>query len=224
MSFASVNSQLILDCGVNTGPSSSRVSISRPQFAPQQQRHYPQPMHPVPQMRSGHFQPRSYLPPPPQAMQSPLPSHRPPPSFHPGMSSSIGPQFPPTPAAPTPAVVLHNFAGIPSALPGAIISAAPQLRDFKAEVVAFVPNVVKRKKVNNLPGLAKSINAAPPAAAAVSSSSSDSIAVTSYDQSEKREVRPSLMGALKDVGVLREKVAKKDKDYDQFLSDMQGLL
>lgn len=103
------------------------------------------------------------------------------------------------------------------------ISAAPQLRNFKAEVVAFVPNVVKRKKVAVIAGgTVATINATPSISAPVDDEGSDVV---------QKEERPSLMGALKGAGVFDHKAAAGQKskgqgaeDYDRFLTEMDGLL
>jgi hypothetical protein len=97
------------------------------------------------------------------------------------------------------------------------------LRDFKAEVISFVPNIVKRKKpsVADMKAKVGTINATPDLGGEVG--------ITEGGGAEEGErKRPSLMGALKDVGVVGGNAGKKqgkgNQDYDKFLENMQGLL
>lgn len=84
-----------------------------------------------------------------------------------------------------------------------------------------MPNIVKRKKAAVIGGgTVGSINATP-------TTGNHSINEEVGKEQEQRE-RPSLMGALKDVGVVaREQKRKNQKnngDYDIFLQNMEGLL
>lgn len=103
-------------------------------------------------------------------------------------------------------------------MPAATISAPPQLRDLKAEAVAFLPSTVRRRKPPVAPGAATlgAINAAP----------------TSEEVGEVRE-RASLMGALKGVGIgpvqpgterQEGPKGKGKEDYERFQREMEGFL
>lgn len=99
-------------------------------------------------------------------------------------------------------------------IPGATYAAAPQLRDLKAEAVAFVPTIIKRKKAVVIgAGTLSAINAAPEQERA---------------EGEDKVERVSLLSALKSNGVVAETVVssrnKGKEDYDRFLNDMGDLL
>ena len=107
--------------------------------------------------------------------------------------------------------------GLPSTIkqiPGATIAAAPQLRDLKAEAVAFVPTIIKRRKAAPIigAGTLSVINAAP---------------TQTSEEGEGKIERVSLLSALKSDGVVGETVVKRTKgkeDYERFLNDMGDLL
>lgn len=100
-------------------------------------------------------------------------------------------------------------------VPGATIGAAPQLRDLKAEAVAFVPTIIKRRKAPVVigAGTLSAINAAPEQA---------------REEGEDKVERVSLLSALKSNGIVGETALpsrnKGKEDYDRFLSDMGDLL
>jgi hypothetical protein len=102
-------------------------------------------------------------------------------------------------------------------VPGATVSAAPQLRDLKKEATAFTPSSLKRKR----PGAAVSsttLNAAPSLASGT-------------DEPIPGPVRPDLLGTLKNqFGPLpsaKEKKGGKDTgkdDYEKFVEEMGDIL
>lgn len=125
------------------------------------------------------------------------------------------------PSAPTSAT---NPAGpaLPSstANAGATITSAPNLRNLKAEAVAFVPTAVKRKKavVALTAGAALGRIDAAPSREIVGESG------------EERVERANLLGSLKAVGVTGgastpgSKGGQGKEDYERFLKDMKGVL
>ncbi|KAL4246961.1 hypothetical protein ABKN59_008499 [Abortiporus biennis] len=127
---------------------------------------------------------------------------------------------PPHPSLPPNPTLAHSSTTSSSA---AVVSAEPQLRDFKKESTAFVPSTIKRKKV----------------AANVSSMKINSAPVLSADsetneESSKQAPRPDLLGSLKaqfgsaDIHakeLAQEKRAAKPKDdYEKFMDEMGDLL
>ena len=105
----------------------------------------------------------------------------------------------------------------------AVISAEPELRDFKKEATAFVPAALKRKK----PGTGSRVNAAP----MVGASDGDA-----GEAEATPAARPDLLTALQDkLGAPPAKKSKvetkgqesqaKPKDgYDKFLEEMSDIL
>lgn len=133
--------------------------------------------------------PPQVLPQPPHSMSS-LP---PPPSHLPPRPSAAPP--PPLPASTT-----------------AVISAEPELRDFKKEATSFVPRQAKKIAKGN-----SRVNATP-----------DTGDLT------PAEARPDLMKSLEEAGisipkqqpteVAPKKTSSKKDDYDKFMDDMGDLL
>lgn len=133
------------------------------------------------------------------------------------------PRNPSLPSKPTSGGVRLSTAGSPPApAASAVISAEPELRDFKKESTAFVPAALKRKKAA---GSGSKINAAPTVGA---------------DDDEGEMVpasRPDLLSTLQDkFGApppkrqkgednAKEDLAKPPKDdYDKFLQEMSDIL
>ncbi|KAF9446114.1 hypothetical protein P691DRAFT_804696 [Macrolepiota fuliginosa MF-IS2] len=174
------------------------------------------------------------LPPPPpgffpraqsiSSMQDPLSSiphttyqaHR----ANPTPTKSSLPHNPSLPPKPTAVTELAN----------ATVVAAPQLRDFKKEATAFMPNSLKRKKPTPSASTGSKINAAP------------SLGPSEYvhedeGEDEKSEpatpdVRPDLVGMLKNQfgaaptgtpGPLAD-VKKNTDDYTKFMEEMSDIL
>ncbi|KAI0718855.1 hypothetical protein C8T65DRAFT_569965 [Cerioporus squamosus] len=192
--------------------------------------------------------PAGFPPFPPTYMQQPMPA--PPPGFYPRRGtnasamqdplSSIPHQTyqahraaraaqshtPSLPPKPTSGGVRLGQAGSPPAPPAsAVISAEPELRDFKKEATAFVPAALKRKK----PGAGSRVNAAP----TVGASDGD------VDDAEAAPAaRPDLLTTLQ--GKIGAPPAKKPKveakaqesqssskpkdDYDKFIEEMSDIL
>lgn len=107
--------------------------------------------------------------------------------------------------------------------PSAVISAEPELRDFKKESTAFVPAALKRKKAG---AAGPKVNAAPTVG-----DDAD------QDQEEKAPAsRPDLLSALqgkfgapppkkpKVEAKPKEEQAKPRDDYDKFLEEMSDIL
>ncbi|KAI0652305.1 WW domain binding protein 11-domain-containing protein [Trametes meyenii] len=192
------------------------------------------PRHEVPPLPPAGFPPF-----PPPHMQPPLPP--PPPGFYPRRDHNAGPIQDPLSSVPHQTYQVHRAAraagppgpkatsgGVrlgptPSPAVSAVISAGPELRDFKKEATAFVPAALKRKKV----GGGSKVNAAPSVG----------------PQDEKDEVdavpaaRPDLLSTLQDkfgapppkkakmeVGSAKVARAKPKDDYDKFLEEMSDIL
>ncbi|KAI0639836.1 WW domain binding protein 11-domain-containing protein [Trametes polyzona] len=113
----------------------------------------------------------------------------------------------------------------PGPSPSAVISAEPELRDFKKEATAFVPAALKRKK----PGAgASKVNAAPTVGPADGNGEEAEAAPTA---------RPDLLSTLQDKfgapppkkakaddGSAKAAPAKPKDDYDKFLEEMGDIL
>ncbi|KAI8981236.1 WW domain binding protein 11-domain-containing protein [Trametes punicea] len=185
--------------------------------------------------------PPGFPPFPPTQMQPPFPP--PPPGFYPRRGPNSGAIQDPLSSVPHQTYQAHRAAraagpptskgtsgGVrlgpaPAPAASAVISAEPELRDFKKEATAFVPAALKRKK----PGPAASkVNAAP-------------IVSPADGQSEETEAapaaRPDLLSTLQDKfgapppkktktgeeGVKAAPAKPKD-DYDKFLEEMSDIL
>lgn len=136
------------------------------------------------------------------------------------VARSTLPHNPALPSKPTAAAELAN----------ATVTAAPQLRDFKKEATAFVPNSLKRKKAGPITAPSSVINAAPSLGPSVLENESDA-----GESAVPTEARPDLVGMLKnqfgatstasgqamDAG---KGDAKKNDDYAKFMEDMSGIL
>jgi hypothetical protein len=108
-------------------------------------------------------------------------------------------------------------------VPGATISAAPELRDLKKEATSFMPASLKRKKAGT--GTSSKVNAAP-----LLSSGTEDATETLADP-----IRPDLLGTLKNrfgpappankrgEKVTAEAVKGKD-DYEKFVEEMGDIL
>ncbi|KAJ3534921.1 hypothetical protein NM688_g7057 [Phlebia brevispora] len=170
--------------------------------------------------------PMNVVPPPmPSGLSAPMPP--PPPGFPPLPSSAwfswahrasrvSGPLHPSLPARPSPATAVVGDASSSSA---AVVSAEPQLRDFKKESTAFVPASLKRKKAAT--SGATRINAAP--------------TVESGDEPVAEAApRPDLLSTLRNQFGTKASAEEsaKDKqtgtkakdDYAKFLDEMGDIL
>ncbi|KAK4047542.1 hypothetical protein OIV83_005329 [Microbotryomycetes sp. JL201] len=250
---------------------SSRVQIARPSTEPSgsmsNHRHQPYPPH---GQRGGPRQfaqqQQQYLPhglpprPPPGAIQDPL-SDEPHKTFQghqherwnqrqqqqdPSMAappSSAPPPPPPPPPSSLSSVSTGPFAPVGASAPGATISAAPVLRDLKAEATAFVPTHLKKKKASAAAAAATTTTAATSGASNYGLSKIDATGGLSNQESERDSAsvgsRPSLMGALKQAGIggqgddnngsrtelLGAKKRDKGKeDYERFEREMAEFL
>ena len=104
----------------------------------------------------------------------------------------------------------------------AVISAEPELRDFKKESTAFVPAALKRKKAG---GAGTKVNAAP--TIATDDQGSDEVVHPS---------RPDLLSTLQDkfgapppkkakvAASPKEDPVKRKDDYEKFLEEMGDIL
>ncbi|KAI9062957.1 hypothetical protein FKP32DRAFT_1612174 [Trametes sanguinea] len=186
--------------------------------------------------------PPGFPPFPPNQMQPPLPPP-PPPGFYPRRGPDVGLIQDPLSSVPHQTYQAHRAAraagppppkatsgGVrlgPSSAPSAtaVISAEPELRDFKKEATAFVPAALKRKK----PGATTSkVNAAPTVGPAEDHG----------DEAEApQQARPDLLSTLQDkFGAPPPKKAKTGEDaanaapvkpkddYDKFLEEMSDIL
>ncbi|KAI0361149.1 hypothetical protein OH77DRAFT_1500558 [Trametes cingulata] len=188
--------------------------------------------------------PAGFPPFPPTHMQSPMPP--PPPGFYPRRGPNAGVIQDPLSSVPHQTYQAHRAAraagpSAPKATSGgvrlgpapttpalaasAVISAEPELRDFKKEATAFVPAALKRKK----PGAgASKVNAAPTVGPA-------------DDKSDEPEAapaaRPDLLSTLQDkfgapppkkakveTEAAKTAPAKPKDDYDKFLEEMSDIL
>ncbi|GAA5924102.1 hypothetical protein JCM10213_004493 [Rhodosporidiobolus nylandii] len=239
-----------------TRPLISRPS-GRPHPPPFPQ-HHQQPYRPQPlPSRPAFLPPTPSLPPPPGAPAGPrnpnLPARPPPPSGHmsdPLQADGSGPQrafqqgrpVPAGPVFPAEAVAAAATVSAPPApspflpIPGAVsaaagaatISAAPQLRDLKAEATAFVPAAMRKKMAKEKAQLAKvglsAVNAAPSSAGAAGSGEE---AGTEKKQSLLESMRERGIGALP-PGMVRPppQPGKKagDEDYKRFEEEMKDFL
>lgn len=222
-----------------------RVAIARPQRGPGGQGlpHRPQfaqPFHPDPHMRHIGGPPPFRPPPPfgaPQGPRNPhLPARPAPPPTHDPLADGPKPTFqsfqqarqqaPPSapsgPSLPTDAPPPPPPAGLPAhfastaAGAGATISAAPVLRDLKAEATAFLPSHMRKKKAPPAPGASAGLSTIDAARGAEGAPPAE---------------RASLMGALKDAGIGAAtmptppvKTDKGAKDYEKFQREMEGFL
>ncbi|BGP14370.1 hypothetical protein JCM10213v2_002317 [Rhodosporidiobolus nylandii] len=193
-------------------------------------------------------------PPKPGCPRNPnLPARPPPPSGHmsdPLQADGSGPQrafqqgrpVPAGPVFPAEAVAAAATVSAPPApspflpIPGAVsaaagaatISAAPQLRDLKAEATAFVPAAMRKKMAKEKAQLAKvglsAVNAAPSSAGAAGSGEE---AGTEKKQSLLESMRERGIGALP-PGMVRPppQPGKKagDEDYKRFEEEMKDFL
>lgn len=177
-------------------------------------------------------------------MQPPMPP--PPPGFYPRRGPNSGPIQDPLSAVPHQTYQAHRASraaggsapkavsggvrlGAPAPLSGpsasAVISAEPELRDFKKEATAFVPATLKRKKAG---AGASKVNAAPTVDPA-------------EDQGEDAEpapaARPDLLSTLQDkfgapppkkvkteANAVKAAPVKPKDDYDKFLEEMGDIL
>lgn len=179
------------------------------------------------------FPPNAFPPPPPKflprqqsisAMQDPLSSvpHQ---TFQAHRASQLAPPHPSLPANPSSTLTPPPNSSLPekptaaAELAAATVFSAPQLRDFKKEATAFVPNAVKRKKVP-----------APPTSSKIDAAPSIGSAAPAVDGGEQVEhSRPDLVSALKNqFGPVPPKPTKKDSipksDYDKFVEEMGDIL
>ncbi|RPD65006.1 hypothetical protein L227DRAFT_607610 [Lentinus tigrinus ALCF2SS1-6] len=190
--------------------------------------------------------PPGFPPFPPTSLQAPMPA--PPPGFYPRRGPNAGavqdplssiphqtyqahraaraahshnPSLPPKPTSG--GVRLGPAASAPGAPSSAVISAEPELRDFKKEATAFIPAALKRKK----PGAGSRVNAAPTVGASEGN----------VDEAEAAPAaRPDLLTALQDkLGAPpakkpkieargQEAQVKRKDDYDKFLAEMSDIL
>jgi hypothetical protein len=114
------------------------------------------------------------------------------------------PHLPPRPSAAPPPPLPTNTT--------AVISAEPELRDFKKEATSFVPRQAKKIAKGN-----SRVNATP-----------------DTGDSTPAEARPDLMKSLEEAGVsipkqqatgvVQKKASAKVDDYDKFMDDMGDLL
>ncbi|KAI0778623.1 WW domain binding protein 11-domain-containing protein [Trametes elegans] len=131
---------------------------------------------------------------------------------------------PPGPKATSGGVRLGPAPSTPAPAASAVISAEPELRDFKKEATAFVPAALKRKK----PGAGPSkVNAAPTVRSADDKGD---------DAEAAPAARPDLLSTLQDkFGAPPPKkakvaestpaaAAKPKDDYDKFLEEMGDIL
>ncbi|OJT08968.1 hypothetical protein TRAPUB_102 [Trametes pubescens] len=182
--------------------------------------------------------------PPMMQMQPPMPP--PPPGFYPRRGPNSGPIQDPLSAVPHQTYQAHRAsraagASVPKAVSGgvrlgtsasssgpsasAVISAEPELRDFKKEATAFVPTTLKRKKAG---AGASKVNAAP-------------TVDPTEDQGEDAEpapaARPDLLSTLQDkfgapppkkvkteANAVKAAHVKPKDDYDKFLEEMGDIL
>lgn len=143
------------------------------------------------------------------------------PAVHPPGSA---PPPPPPPIATAGPFI--SAGGASAAGANATISAAPVLRDLKAEATAFLPTHLRKKRAAAQAAAA----AAPAAVAGLGKIDATRGADTSTSN------RPSLMGALKDKGIgdstvnadtappTKKKESRGAADYAQFELDMQEFL
>lgn len=187
--------------------------------------------------------PPGFPPFPPGMMQPPMPA--PPPGFYPRRGPNSGAMQDPLSSIPHQTFQAHRAAraesshdpsssrkatsgGVKLSTAGsrptavsAVISAEPELRDFKKEATAFVPAALKRKK----PGAGSKVNAAP----SVGPGDGDDI-----EGESAPAARPDLLSTLQDkFGAppptkktkVEPKVPIKPKDdYDKFLEEMDDIL
>ncbi|KAI0330622.1 hypothetical protein GY45DRAFT_743002 [Cubamyces sp. BRFM 1775] len=182
--------------------------------------------------------PMGFPPFPPTHMQPPLPT--PPPGFYPRRGPNSGVIQDPLSSVPHQTYQAHRAAraagppahkatsgGVrlgpaPAPAASAVISAEPELRDFKKEATAFVPAALKRKKAG-----ASKVNAAPMVGPAQGND----------EESEgAQQARPDLLSTLQDkFGAPPPKKAKTEDaakptpakakdDYDKFLEEMGDIL
>ncbi|KAI0375436.1 hypothetical protein BV20DRAFT_270274 [Pilatotrama ljubarskyi] len=188
--------------------------------------------------------PAGFPPFPPTHMQPSMPA--PPPGFYPRRGPNAGVIQDPLSSVPHQTYQAHRAAraagpsapkatsggvrlgpappaGAPSA--SAVISAEPELRDFKKEATAFVPAALKRKK----PGAgAPKVNAAPTVGPADDKNGESETAPAA---------RPDLLSTLQDkfgapppkkpktdVESIKAAPAKPKDDYDKFLAEMSDIL
>lgn len=126
---------------------------------------------------------------------------------HRASKAATHPSLPPKPVAAAPAAVSAT----------AVVSAEPELRDFKKEATAFVPTALKRKKAGAAPSA--KINAAP------------SVDVDAGPETAAAP-RPDLLGTLKatlgsgsTTGSEVTPIPSKPKDdYGKFLEEMGDIL
>lgn len=97
------------------------------------------------------------------------------------------PVHPSLPARPTPAPATKRVLALDDTSSGATISAAPELRDLKKEVTAFVPRGIRQKTEK----------AKPPAGATATSGPEDT--------REPEEEKPDLMATLRNAGIAAQK-------------------
>ncbi|TBU34478.1 WW domain binding protein 11-domain-containing protein [Dichomitus squalens] len=194
--------------------------------------------------------PTGFPPFPPSHFQPPLPP--PPPGFYPrkgnagaiqdplssiphqtfqahraakGAGQTTLPRNPSLPQKPVSGGVRLSTAGSPPApAASAVISAEPELRDFKKESTAFVPAALKRKRV----GTGSKVNAAPTVGLAEDHDG---------DAGPAPAARPDLLSTLQDkfgppppkkakgeVERTKTSAVKPKDDYDKFLEEMGDVL
>ena len=171
-------------------------------------------------------------------MQPPLPT--PPPGFYPRRGANSGVIQDPLSSVPHQTYQAHRAAraagppahkatsgGVrlgpaPAPAASAVISAEPELRDFKKEATAFVPAALKRKKAG-----ASKVNAAPTVGPAEGND----------EESEgTQQARPDLLSTLQNTfgapppkkakteDAAKPTPAKSKDDYDKFLEEMSDIL
>ncbi|KAI0673566.1 WW domain binding protein 11-domain-containing protein [Trametes maxima] len=183
--------------------------------------------------------PAGFPPFPPTHMQPPLPP--PPPGFYPRRDTNSGPIQDPLSSVPHqtyqarratraagPPGLKATSGGVrlgptPTPAASAVISAEPELRDFKKEATAFVPAALKRKKANG----GSKVNSAPSVGPQDEKDEAEAVAVA----------RPDLLSTLQDkfgappskktkteVGAAKATPTKPKDDYDKFLEEMSDIL
>lgn len=171
-------------------------------------------------------------PPPPGFLQPNLPP--PPPGFFPRRAQAVGSMQDPLSSIPHQTFQAHRAEkALPShpSLPpkpstatsttvssAAVVSAAPELRDFKKEATAFVPAALKRKRGSGVASSSR-VNAAP-------------LVDSTGDSEPAAAPRPDLLGTLKSQfgsssasrEVKPKSVQKHKDDYEKFLEEMGDVL
>lgn len=95
----------------------------------------------------------------------------------------------------------------------ATISAAPQLRDLKAEATAFVPTALKRKRGAGAGATAPGINTAP----------SLGISETHDEPVPSSAARPDLVATLMNQFKSAPETVKEKDDYERFMEELSDI-